>query len=485
MARPGGSRTKGREMAIERWRRNVRSGTYSWCEFSMGVLLVVICVFWQDAGRLAYGQDRAPNTVAELHRPTRVPDRILLSLPDDPATTMAVTWRTSSDVTEGYAELLPAAPEPLNRLKPERYVAETQPLTTDLGVAHYHTVIFRSLRPKTTYAYRVGDGVHWSAWQHFSTAGQADEPFTFIYLGDAQNDIEAHWSRVVREAFRTAPRAAFILHAGDLINHWNRDAEWGEWHRAAGWINGTIPSIAAAGNHEYGGLPPLTTQLTPNWRAQFAFPTNGPSGLEETVYTVDYQTARIVVLNSNLRWQEQASWMEGVLSGHGRPWTIVTMHHPVFAARPGRANPLLLAYWKPVFDRHRVDLVLQGHDHSYVRSGLVGAADGGVTSDKTEQPAREQSGAEQADVAQRQFRGGTVYVISVSGPKMYDLGWQPHTRRAARNTQMYQIIHVTQDQLHFEARMADGVLYDAFTLRKRPGQGNELIECIPQVPDRR
>ena len=31
------------------------------------------------------------------------------------------------------------------------------------------------------------------------------EPFSFIYFGDAQNDVKAHWSRVIRQAYRRRP----------------------------------------------------------------------------------------------------------------------------------------------------------------------------------------------------------------------------------------------------------------------------------------
>jgi hypothetical protein len=30
----------------------------------------------------------------------------------------------------------------------------------------------------------------------------------------------------------------------------------------------------------------------------------------------------------------------------------------------------LRGLWKPVFDKYRVDLILQGHDHVYVRTGM-------------------------------------------------------------------------------------------------------------------
>ncbi len=58
------------------------------------------------------------------------------------------------------------------------------------------------------------------------------------------------WSRVIREAYSDAPKAAFLLHAGDLINTAEADAEWGEWFGAGSWINAMMPNIAVPGNHE-------------------------------------------------------------------------------------------------------------------------------------------------------------------------------------------------------------------------------------------
>ncbi len=83
-----------------------------------------------------------------------------------------------------------------------------------------------------------------------------------------------------------------------------------------------------------------------------------------------------------------------------------------------------------------------------------------------------------------EMTSGTVYVVSVSGPKMYDVQKHPFMKRAAEDTQLFQIIHINQDQLHYEAYTAAGVLYDAFTLTKRPGMPNELTEQIPPPPER-
>lgn len=399
---------------------------------------------------------------AQFHRPSPVPDRIVLTWCGDPATTQAVNWRTDTSVAEAFAEIAPAEEGPLFAIKGTRHPAITTVLESDLGISHYHSVRFDQLTPKTTYAYRVGDGVNWSEWIQFRTASDQPEPFSFVYFGDSQNDLRSLWSRVVREAYRDAPKAAFFLHAGDLINKSTRDAEWGEWFQAGGFIQSMVPCVPTPGNHEYG-----TKALAPHWRHVFTLPENGPPELAESVYWIDFQGVRLISLNSNERREEQVEWLTRVLSDQPQRWTIVTFHHPVYSGAKGRENTTLRNLWQPIFDKYRVDLVLQGHDHVYARSGLMAWEN--VPSGVTQQsPA-----------------GGTVYVVSVSGPKMYRADRRPMMRRVAENTQLYQIIHVGDQELRYEARTATGTLYDAFTLRKREGETNELIDQIPERPERR
>jgi hypothetical protein len=78
---------------------------------------------------------------------------------------------------------------------------------------------------------------------------------------------------------------------------------------------------------------------------------------------------------------------------------------------------------------------------------------------------------------------GTVYVVSVSGGKMYKLrpdawdGWEAERDRAAENTQLFQIITIEDNTLTFESYTAIGELYDAFDLiKKGPDQPNSFIE---------
>lgn len=389
-----------------------------------------------------------PYPASSQYAPTPIPDRIILSWTEDPYSSMTVNWRTDTSVEQARVEYALSTHGPQFLQETHSMMAEpAEPLTGDLGEAHYHSVTMRGLEEGKQYVYRVGDGVNWSEWIQFSTPYRDNSAFSFVYFGDSQNDVRSMWSRVIRQAFSDAPKAAFMLHAGDLVNRPTSDKEWGEWFGAGGWVASMVPHVCVPGNHEY-----AQGKVAPHWRPAFSFPTNGLPGLEETNYTLVYKNLRIVALNSNERLQEQAAWLGDVLTKNTSRWVIVTFHHPVFSTARGRDNTELRSLWKPIFDKHRVDLVLQGHDHAYGRMNL-------------------DTGLEARDAAV-----GTVYVVSVSGPKMYDVEKEPYMKKTAQNTQLYQIITVRNDRIIYEARDATGEPFDAFDLVKREGQPNLIVE---------
>jgi 3',5'-cyclic AMP phosphodiesterase CpdA len=407
-----------------------------------------------------------------LYLPTPFPDRICLSITADAAHEIAVTWRTIPASGASRLEIAVAEGGPDFVGKAKQIEGSSSLLATDLGQARYHEARATGLEPATRYLYRVGDGEHWSEWCQTETAAAAAAPFVFVYFGDAQNDVRSHWSRVVRNAFRDAPRAAFFLHAGDLINRAESDREWGEWFYASGFIHRTIPALATPGNHEM-ARGDNGRRLSHHWRPTFAFPEQGPPGLTETCYAIDYQGARIVSLNSNEQIAEQAEWLTEALADESPTWKIVTFHHPVFSSAKGRDNQELREAWQPLFDRLGVDLVLQGHDHTYARSPKLTFEPGSL---------------EEVNVAvgreRQQSDSGTVYVVSVSGPKMYDLEPQPVMANWATRTQLYQVISVEPNRLSYRALNAIGDVHDAFRLERSEDGSTTLVNEVerPETP---
>ena len=410
----------------------------------------------------------APVYANEYHRaavdcdPKKIPDRIVLTWSEDPTTTASVTWRTDTSIAQAEGQIAEANASANFTTWAKRETARTEKWKRNRLAAHFHSVTFKSLKPNTLYAYRVGSDKIWSSWYQFRTASAEPDEFTFIYLGDAQNNLLSLWARTIRTAVLDAPYANFIIHAGDLVNNANRDSDWHEWFESGDWIHAKIPSIPSPGNHEYSNYQDASKRrLSVLWRPQFTLPENGLEGFTETTYYTDYQGARIISLNSNERHKEQVPWLEQVLKNNPNKWTFVTFHHPIFSAG-GRANKDQREAWKPLFDEYAVDMVLQGHNHTYARGHNIGS--GATVRDSTK---------------------GTVYVVSVSGPKQSRLRKDRWMTRGGENTQLYQIISVSGDTLHYRAMTAVGELYDAFDLVKQMGKPNKLIDRAPQSPERR
>jgi predicted phosphodiesterase len=253
------------------------------------------------------------------------------------------------------------------------------------------------------------------------------------------------------------PKLRFIVHAGDLVNRAGRDAEWGEWHAAAGWINRSVVAIPTPGNHEYG-----SKQLTTHWRPQFTLPENGVKGLEETNYYVDIHGVRMVALNSNRMQKEQAEWLDNLFpttrtAGPCSPSTTPSIPRPALAT-----TRRLRELWQPILDKHRVDIVLTGHDHTYARSNL------------------------RTGLNTQEGTAGTVYVVSVSGPKMYNLDREdpgcsvpPRTRSSARSF----ALTATPCSTRPAPPVASSTMPSTSTSSQ--GKPNQLVNKVPQTPELR
>jgi hypothetical protein len=412
-----------------------------------------------------------PRTAGLPYGVKSIPDRIVLTPGANPAVEMAVSFRTDSLQRTAQAQIAVAVDGPTLEEKAQTVTGTTTYFPSSNGLAHYQQVRFTGLTPDTVYAYRVKGSAGWSEWHQFKTAKTTPEPFRFMYLGDTQNGILTFASRVIRQGFHEG-KVDLVVHAGDLAaqrDNLDHDDEWGEWTQAGGYNYSMVPQIPATGNHEYADLilPDgiESRRLGPYWQVQFALPANGAPGVEKTSYFVDYQGARFIVLDGTAaldlgQLQSQTQWLDKTLTDSKANWNFVLFHQPIFTCARPNDTEVLKAAWKPVFDKHKVDLVLQGHDHCYSRlSSEVGRA-AGIT-------------ARKGGKAQ-----GPVYLVSVTGSKMYGLnnrsGTQPD--KVAEATELYQIIDVDGARLKLRSYTASGKLYDGFDLERRKDGTNRLLE---------
>jgi len=414
--------------------------------------LFLLCLSLLVASNCALAEKQAAQKQAEAcshHANACSPERLILTLTENPSTSQAVTWRTCAKVSNPKAQIAAVADSLAlkDNLRTINAVSEEVRLGNDNLVYHY-SAVFEALKPDTLYAYRVGTDDHWSEWNQFITARAGHDPFKFVYLGDPQEDVKSMCSRVFRAAYKTASDAAFWLFVGDLVDNGDNDEEWAELFHALGWIPRMTPMILLPGNHEYPDkryLQDKDYKLFHLWRPHFTLPENGPQGLEETAYYIDYQGVRFVMLNGNEKIQEQARWLDKILSENPQLWTIVGIHQPVYSTAKYRNDSKLQTHLAPIFDKHSVDLVLQGHDHTYSRTYKI---KNGFRVEDNEK--------------------GTVYVISNSGPKLYEV--KTHEKglmaRIETGRQLFQVIHIDHNRLFYESVDVKGEVHDSFALEK-------------------
>lgn len=429
----------------------------------------------------ARGPEPAPHAPGRPHAAGTLPDRIVLVPGADPSREMVVSWRTDVNQPAAEAELVEMVNAPNFGLRARKVTGATTRVLTENGEALHHRAGFSGLAPDTAYGYRVKGAGGWSEWHQFRTAAADRRPFRFLYFGDTQNSILSIGSLAWRRAILQAGDPAFIVHAGDLVAsraEMVHDDEWGEWAAAGGWVLASIPQLAAAGNHEYVDVVLAdgteSRRLGGHWALTFPFPGNGAQGVETTTKVVEWQGVRFIVLDGTSAidlgtLEAQTGWLEAQLKRPHDGWTVVVMHQPIFTCSRIQDTPLIGAAWRPLFERHGVDLVLQGHDHCYHRL--------------TEPEGREAGRRARARGAAQ----GPVYLISVTGSKMYGL----HARsldqadRVAEDTRLFQIVDVTPERIAVRAHLATGELYDAFDIVRQRNGRNRLVEQVRGLPEAR
>jgi len=247
--------------------------------------------------------------------------------------------------------------------KEPRLVRAVVDPTAPLPRGRQYVAHLADLSPGVIHCYVVRDGARVLAGPFgFTTAPPRGDPrpIRLVAFGDMgfrsidQRLVLAQMSRVESD---------LVLLAGDIAYPNGRlvELEQNLFATYAPLMHGA-PFFPASGNHDY-----LTEDAAP-FRQAFALPGNGGPVGRERWYSFDWGDLHVVVLDSERLEKAQTEWLALDLTAHADArWTIALLHRAPFSS--GEHGPDLPTRdaFVPILTRHRVALVVAGHEHDYER----------------------------------------------------------------------------------------------------------------------
>lgn len=327
-------------------------------------------------------------------------------------------------------------------------IRQFAPAETGLPADFYqYEAELRGLTPGTQYSYRVlvnGRVLAEDEGMRFRTPGPG--PFQFLVFGDSGvgSPEQARLARLIE-----AERPALVLHVGDVAQGAGSFNEYEDYYfpfyRE---LMKRAPFFPAPGNHDY---------LTRNAAAYFAVHALPAEAVPEPdrgrYYSFDWGNVHFVSLDTNLPFSEalraggpMLEWLERDLAQTRQFWRVAWFHHPPYSSGFHQGAAIradLRARLIPILERHRVQVVFHGHEHSYQRT--LPLRDGA--------PAQDQ---------------GTVYITTGGGgAALYP--FRPHPLMAfGEMTHHYVRAEVAGARMTLRAIRIDGQEIDRVTLAPAP-----------------
>ena len=184
----------------------------------------------------------------------------------------------------------------------------------------------------------------------------------------ARNDSFG-WNRTLEIATAQNPDLNFIISAGDQVNKTGKAKE----EEYAGYLDpdalASLPVATTIGNHD---------SLNADYDYHFNNPNETDNGLTEAGgdYYYSYGPGLFIVLNTNnYNAAEHAQTIKEAIKAYpDAAWRIVTIHQDIYGSGYDHSDTdgmILRTQLTPIFDQYDIDVVLQGHDHTYSRTKLL------------------------------------------------------------------------------------------------------------------
>lgn len=341
-------------------------------------------------------------------------------------------------------------------------------------------VTVTGLKENTKYYYQVMKNGQWQDVEEYQTKSFSD--FSFLYVGDPQigayvdtnknqpvadeRDAES-WNTILNNAVAKHD-VSFMVSAGDQVNTGASERQY------SGYLGAdalrSLPVATTIGNHDHDDANyyyhfnnPNTFNNVNDDYIPMAY-TKGVSAAGTDYYYTYGNVLFIVLDTNNYNCATHENVIRKAISDNpDAKWRVVTFHQDIYGAAKNHSDSdgmILRTQLTPIIDKYDIDVVLQGHDHTYSRTYQL-TGDGEQHNAYTEGQDKNDQGYQNDNSSCYELKSslvggtienpeGTVYfeANSATGSKYYDL-FNPVQDYIAEKSQTYtptySVISVTDD----------------------------------------
>ena len=353
--------------------------------------------------------------------------------------------------------------------------------------SYVNRVTVDGLTAATKYKFTItsGDGKLSKTHTYVTKDFGKGKAFTFAAVGDPQIGASGNaetdsqgWKKTLNAIQKDDADYAFLFSMGDQVNTNTDESEYSYFLSPMTAETAVLPFVNMEGNHDV---------LAKNYTDHFTDPNVTSYGTVlsgDGDYSFTYNGVLFMVLNTNnLSVSQHKAFLEQTVAEHeDATWKVVCFHKSVYSVANHVTDTdisVLRDGLSPILAALDVDVVLQGHDHVYARSYIMGGESGKEA---------DTSKGVQKDIYQPD---GVQYVTlnSSSGSKFYSITSEAFTYTAVQNQEKvpnYSRVTVTEDSFTVTTyRVTDHSVVDTFTLHKNAkGSASDSADADDEVANK-